>query len=400
MSYNTGYRESIRGTKYRSFQIGIGNDGPTIFQGPDITDYAVPKEGDLWIQTDTAGFQQYISGSWAAISGGGGGVSPGDLTNAVAQAETYTDSKLAPQADSRLLHVSKVTHSFTPNGSPNAPFNSIQAAHDWAVTNVNENSGAVVILLHPGSYTENVTITRSKTHIRGFFGMQVATAINGNVTVNLTSTGNWTFNRVSLEELQITGAASITNLVRLAGANSVGMYLKRVKLFSAQVGQICLLADNTVAEGARLEIQECDIQASGSGALYDLSNIKAGSYIRNTISESGTGVPMRFRSGTMTVEGVQIGAINNPAIVQMDAGALTVINSILYNTTANSSGFDVASGQLSLGLSFVNVPTGTGKAIKGVSGVVFAHGNNLYQANNQYSTAITSVVLNSTPVAA
>jgi hypothetical protein len=364
---------------YRSFKIS--KNGPTIYQGDDIADYAVPQEGDLWIQTDVAGLQQYTSGAWAPISAAGGGVSPSDLTTAL-------NAALAPMADPKVLHVSKVTHSFTADGSPNKPFNTIQAAHNWAATNVNENAGGVVLLVHPGVYSENVTITRAKTHIRGLFGPQVVTAIAGNVVVNLTnSLGNWTNNRVSIEDIQIT-SASTGALVALSGANPIGFYMNRVKLFSSTAGQTLFLTNNTVGAGVRFEIDHCDIQTSSNAIAFDIANAAAGSVIRRTISETNTAAAMRFRSGSMAMEDTQIGTTGSQVAIQVDAGTLTLQRDTIYNTFANGDGLSLLGGTTSLGFSVINVPAGTGFAVRGVSGAVFAHATNVYQTNNKVSSAM------------
>jgi hypothetical protein len=433
MSYNLGYWDDARGSRFRSYAIG-GKAGPVIYQGanspvqPDVA-----KSGDLWIQTGvTPTLQQYVDGEWTILGAGAGGTGPqgpagpagangiagadgadgidgvsvsnavvngsGNLILTLSDNSVITAGSVYPTAaDTAVLYVSKFTgFSGAPNGSASKPFPNPQAAHDWALANIS-NAAALVIRINPGSYPEALTISRAKTFVRGYNGKQAATGLSGGVTVNMANaTGDWTTHRCSVEEVQVTNLSGGT-IFAVTGASPVGLYINKVKLFSETPSQICFLANNTVAAGVRLEIDDCDFQSQANAVVADFSNVAAGSTYKRILTESGTAPAMRFRSGYMTCSDLFIGSTGSNAVIQIDAGTLNMSGSIVYNNAPNTDGVVLATGaQYFTSGTFYNVPTGSGFVIRAAAGSSVYYSSTTFQANTKISSNATVVALPTT----
>ena len=100
-------------------------------------------------------------------------------------------------------------------------------------------------------------------------------------------------------------------------------------------------------------------------------------------------------SGTVaTLDGCTVYATFTDVINLTGASTINIGNTTITNSQANGNGVNIAAGSTAVvGQCAFDVPTGTGYAIKGVTGSVLVYANNIiaYGKNNKISSAMTSI---------
>lgn len=289
------------------------------------------------------------------------------------------------------------------NGGPANPFKTIQKAHDYAVANI-DPAKRVVVKINPGEYTENVTVTRTRTSFVGLTeGISKATRLNGTLIINTSaSIGGSGDDIISFENLSI---ASNSDVITLAGSFAHTTLFKDSQIITSSDNAKCLNVTNNAAGGNRIYITNCIFsnQQSSATTIDFLNtayvNIDSGTFFNGTgkamniTSTDAVIANSRFESasGATTMIGAN-GSFN------AEKPALSIANSWIVNPSANGNGIEIANGAITnVGQVAFSVGTaaGTGFAVKGVSGAVFVNGNNLIVpgTNNKISTAITRVAL-------
>jgi len=110
---------------------------------------------------------------------------------------------------SALLQVDPSGIDSVADGSFNHPFATIQAAHDWAVANL-DPSQRIVLEINPGNYIEDITITRVRTHLHGptHYDTKAAT-LYGSISFSSNTDIGGIFNDTfGIENLNITNPSS------------------------------------------------------------------------------------------------------------------------------------------------------------------------------------------------
>jgi hypothetical protein len=292
----------------------------------------------------------------------------------------------------------------TANGGPNAPFQTLQAAHDYAASN-NSASEQVIIKLNGGTYSGNLLVTRPNTHFIGpNYGQTKSTRLAGIVTVSTASSVSGTVNdMVTFENMLIaTGTNSGTSVVTIGGTIGCSVFMKDVYVFTSSTSAKCLDVTNTVSGGVQVEIKNVVLQnQSSSGTTINLSNTYYANIDLLTIF-GGTGPGMDISTTNAVVYNTRfenVGVSTTSAVINVLSSfapgqtALVLGNSTIANPSANGNGIDIAANAITnvAQVAFnVGTSVGTGFAVKGVLGSVFVNGNNLIVpgTNNKVSTAI------------
>jgi hypothetical protein len=290
------------------------------------------------------------------------------------------------------------------NGSLNYPFKTIQAAHDYAVANINSTK-QVVIKINAGEYIENLTVTRSKTNFVGLTnGHSRSNTLRGNVNVQISSlTGTANTTNVAFENLLIVPAdGDDSSVFTVSGNIPCNIFLKDLQLFTWSTTAKCLFVNTSAPDGISVHIKNVLFQNElSSGTTLDFSNTKYAN-LEDLLVFSGSGVCLDIKTTQAVVYNTRFQKSGTSAAINATSGfgafpSLVLGNATVSNSNANGVGIDIANSTVNIGQTTFNVGTaaGTGFAVKGVSGAVFVNGNNLIVpgTNSKISTAITRVAL-------
>ena len=289
------------------------------------------------------------------------------------------------------------------NGGLNYPFKTIQAAHDYAVANIN-SAKRVVIKINAGEYTENLTVTRTRTGFVGLTeGISKATRLNGTLNINTSaSIGESGDDMVSFENLSI---AANSNVITLAGSFAHTTLFKDSQIITSSANAKCLNVTNNAAGGNKIYITNCIFSnKESSDNTIDFLNT-AYTNIDGITIFNGTGKAINITTTDAVIANARFESANGATTMiganssfNVGRPALSLANSWIVNPNVNGNGIEIANGATTnVGQVAFSVGTaaGTGFAVKGVSGAVFVNGNNLIVpgTNSKISTAITRVAL-------
>lgn len=289
------------------------------------------------------------------------------------------------------------------NGGPNSPFRTLQKAHDYAVANIDPDK-RVVIKVNAGEYTENLTVTRTRTSFVGLTeGISKATRLAGTLTINTSaSIGGSADDMVSFENILI---AANSNVITIAGSFAHTTLFKDCQIFTSSANAKCLNVTNNAEGGNRIYVTNCIFsnQQSSETTVEFLNTAYAN--INNGTFFNGTGKAMNITTTDAVIANSRFESASGATTMigvnsSFNSGkpALNVANAWIVNPSANGNGIEIASGATTnVGqVAFsVGSSAGTGFAVKGVSGAVFVNGNNLIVpgTNNKISNAITRIAL-------
>jgi hypothetical protein len=357
----------------RAHHIDFVNGLPPVTRGPDII-------------LNLADQKLYYQGpnSWIAIADGGGG----DI-GSIQYAQTLT--------------VDPDGNDTAGNGGPNSPFKTIQKAHDYAVANIDPDK-RVVVKINAGEYTENFTVTRTRTSFVGLSqGISKSTRINGQITISTSaSVGGSGDDIVSFENLSI---ASNSNVVTLAGSFAHTTLFKDLQIITSASASKCLAVTNNSANGNTIYIANCIFSnKESSETTIDFLNTKYANIDGMTVF-NGTGKAMNITTTDAVIANARFEGANGATTMiganssfNVGQPSLSLANSWIVNPTVNGDGIEIANGAtVNVGQVAFSVggAAGTGFAVKGVAGAVFVNGNNLIVpgTNDKISTAITRIPL-------
>lgn len=327
------------------------------------------------------------------------------FTDARAKGASVTDSADGNQVDMALsvrsvkamisapaaeLHVVQGSSAAGPDGSSLKPFSSVQSAHNYAVSNKTQDLD-VVIMVHPGSYAESVTITRPRTHIKGLVNsLSNATKIVGNVTINPSAVvGGLHNNTFTLENLLITPASG--NALTFAGDKEANLFLTNLYCFAGSGGGKMFSITNTAAVRNRVSMTDCLFNNISSNATsVEVKNVYlTGSKI--TIF-SGNAAAIDVDQAIVTLQNSSLECAGNSVANLGPTASFNLGVSTLTNTLTNKDGATLAAGtQYSSLQNLYNIAGTGGFAIKGVAGSVLLHSNNGFMpgSTNRVSSAMS-----------
>ena len=179
-----------------------------------------------------------------------------------------------------IYYVSKDAVS-SPTGGPLSPYPSLTAA--LAVVNaLPVGAGSQTIVLYPGTYVENPTITRGYVNITSFAPSgfsNAVTTINGTVTINITANGNVSANQVQFSHLTIAQPLAASESV--ATITDVSTVAHSLLLHQCSfAGKNRILSHAHSASDSRLYVEDCE--------FYQIPAVLAATPL-SVILHSGTG---------------------------------------------------------------------------------------------------------------
>ena len=410
----------ITNTTYRFLVEKLGDSNPTQFVGNEGEVFYDPNNPLLKLSDGST------PGGVSVGSGGGGGgfdeetdpifsasvafgITSTDTSNwdtaygwgdhSVVGYQTSTSTSYA-----QTLIVDPNGSDVTGNGGPNAPFKSLQAAHDYAVANIDPDK-RVAVRINAGEYIENLTVTRSRTNFVGLTnGHSRSNTLRGNVNVqisSLTDTADTT--SVAFENLLIVPAdGDNSDVFTVSGNIPCNIFLKDVQLFTWSTTAKCLFVNTSASAGISVHVNNVLFQNQlSSGATLDFFNTKYAN-LSNFVVFSGSGVCLDIKTTRAVVYNARFDKSGTSAAINATSGfgalpSLVLGNVTVSNSNANGVGIDIANSTVTIAQTTFNIGTsvGTGRAVKGVAGSVFVNGNNLIVpgTNDKISDAITAIPL-------
>jgi hypothetical protein len=196
------------------------------------------------------------------------------------------------------------------NGSFLAPYKTIQAAHDYASSSYSNFSTPVLIDIAPGTYAEDLTITRHNTYFRSSTSKyeQRSVKISGQTIIDCLTAAQKYNEIVGFEGVffQKTGAAVAT--VEVKGTGRHLTYFKDCYLYNTNggTGASCLKTANTnTFANNKIVIQNCYFKGEGAsgwdGKLLELAggDIKIDGTEISTSGVSGNGYGIHITGDTI-----------------------------------------------------------------------------------------------------
>lgn len=314
----------------------------------------------------------------------------------------------------RSYYVAKGGNDGTADGSVGKPFLTIQAAHDKALTDYplsGATTAPIEIILCPGTYTENITITRQRTH---FFAQSInpetkSVTIVGNVTVQCNSATQYANDPVSFKGILFApNNASTSPAVLVSGTGAFSIVADGCYFYttSTNVAAHAISCTNTSASRTRILLTNCSVQAVNAGPNAIDAQRGAWQIYNCRISysaSSGAGRPMYIANDATMYGGLSVVDSSNTistvyAIGTMPAGSTTKVNlgyTAFVNSSASGTGHGIqlaTAGLVSLtASSFFSITNtaGTVYAIAGVAGSVACATGSLYASNATWQGTVT-----------
>lgn len=294
-----------------------------------------------------------------------------------------------------VIYVTKGGNDSIADGSMTKPFLTITAAMNYINTTYPVTLGSgqeIVVVIGPGTYSENITVNRFLTHFTGLEGKQKTTRINGQITVNSSTDYSGLYqNEVSFSNLFISNTNN--SCITVSGTQPTSLDIFDCVLYTSGTG-VPLIMNNTAAGGNRLRVYIGDIIAVGNAPALDVANVSNGAISTINSSSASTTYGWRFATSTITLTSIQLTSDTCANLISILSGTINIGYSAFTNTTANGTGIDVSSGATFVTSSVVyNIVSGTGYAVRGVAGSVFVYSYNsmLPGTNTRISSAMTSI---------
>lgn len=320
-----------------------------------------------------------------------------------------------PAQVENVLVVAKNGSDVTGNGALGKPFATIQAAINFATANI-AASEKVAILVAPGTYGENLTINRVRTHIIGMASAMDnnGVQINGNVTLNPTAgVGGVYQDGIIFSNVLIAGGSGGTSVITVGGSVPFTFFGEDFKLYTDHATAKCLEVISTSPSGIKLKLRRAIIQSTGgTGDCLDLNNTFFADFDDTVVAATG-GLAVKATTTTLVSYRGSWSTVSGASVVQLNSSYGTAFNPVtaptgsftarlgltqFVNSGANGNGVDLAAGASAvIGYSTFSVGTsaGTGFAIKGAAGSFLGEGGSLIfgGTNSKRSSAISIVPL-------
>ena len=293
------------------------------------------------------------------------------------------------------------TDTYIPTGTITYPFRTIASAVAEAVSDGRTDSNPAFNSL-AGKIAESVTLTRGGIFFNGLnsVGSDSPIVVTGTWAISGVD-GNITANHFAITNLSLSGNFG-TPVIAFSGGQAQRLFLTQDWLTSTGSGATCLTANNTgVGSVINADILKLSMNAASSvDYALDLTNVTMN--VSDLESSGTTSQVAIVRSGaTLTICCTsEIDASGVQAVSVLAGGTLTISNSEITNTQANSSGLNIANGGVAaLGNVNFNVPIGTGYAITGAAGSVVYYKNLSFTpgSNISINPLVTMVPIQAVP---
>jgi hypothetical protein len=274
---------------------------------------------------------------------------------------------------------------FTATGTYNSPFATITAAINAAVAAGHSDSDPATIILL-ANITENVTLKPGIWLTSLGTGTHGSPTITGTVTVT-SSTGTTVTNHYSLSYLRIV-APTNGHCINFTGTAPQKLFIRDLWLDANGTGDGVYM-DNT-GSGSTVQFDIGHLAHSGTGDIYCINVTKGSCYVTDIETTGATQVAAVQTGAVLTIDGSELVANGDIVCETYGTGTLTITNSIITNTLANSTGVKIndAGGTVTIGNNLITVPAGTGYAVQGPAGGIVYHANNVFTTNAYRSTGL------------
>jgi hypothetical protein len=272
----------------------------------------------------------------------------GTNTLAISGVSTINGSAYPPVVTAGFsynIYVSNVSGNDTGTGTIINPYKTIGKA--MTVANTISDVNQVIITLAPGTYTENVTMTRDNIYVvGGSTSLSTATVINGIVTVDMTGTS----------QLVVVGGLSSVQFTNIVYNNSVAKNQSFVLtdcLIVPGLGvNAIVVSDTSVGGNGDMTIQNCLVYMSDSVAVIN-SNCSL-----NFINTQITNNPVVISSATM-ITTTGSGRVNLFGCSVIQASTLSTVQPLInFGNTAGSQVITISNSILQY--TSATLDTGTG----------------------------------------
>lgn len=273
---------------------------------------------------------------------------------------------------SSILFVDPSGNNTTANGSMALPFQTIQAAHDYAQNSAESNISTtthLIIQVNPGNYYENITISRPRTHLIGLAeGFSLATSIYGQITFLSTSTIPFNLNTYSLQGMNLVNTG--TYGIRLTGSRGYRFFGKNLNQTGYGSQSSALYADPTLP--IRITLDDSTFYNFGSTSTqFDLRN-SYNCVFNNITTFVNSSTFLNQRNSTIYIKNSEINCTENSLLAaDVISGSLTIDNSVINVANSTATGIFVHSTstvQLFNTRLLVGNTTGTLLAVDGLAG--------------------------------
>jgi hypothetical protein len=355
-----------------------------------------------------------LAGAVTSVAGKSGNVSlntndiaeAGNLFFTSDRAQSALASSLQTKADKSFgfsyeIHVAKNGNNSGSTGKPYQPFLTIAGAVSYVETTFTSGE-SVVICVHPGSYSESITITRPRTHLIGIQSTNAVITEIGSVTLAPTSVVGGVYNSsFSIQNILLGAVSGSNSALTLAGTAECSLHLRNVYLYADDAGQKCCVVTNTSANRSRLYFNDVIANNQLCGAIaLDFSNSIA--QIKNATVYSGTAISLKLSNSASALAAFCSFETSGSLSIDVGATTLTLGSSTITASGSNASGVNIAAGgTYTTFQNFYNVVSGTGYAISGATGAVVTHALNAfaYGSNNKYKNVLYLVAHSTTMTA-
>jgi hypothetical protein len=300
------------------------------------------------------------------------------------------------------VHVAKNGSNSGSTGKPHQPFLTIAAAVSY-VESTFVSGESVAIYIHPGSYSEAVTITRPRTHLVGVQSTSAIITEIGSITLAPTAVVGGVYNSsFSIQNALLGAVAGASAALTVAGTAECSLHLRNVYLYADDSGQKCLAVTNTSATKSRFYFN--DVLANNtlcSATALDLSNCVV--QMKNTTVYSGAGTCLAMSSSASGIAAFCLLETSGVLAVDVGATSFSLGMSTITASGSNASGVSVANGGTYTTVqNFYNVASGTGYAITGTAGGVVTHAINTfaYGSNNKHKNVLVLLAHSTTMTSA
>jgi len=316
-------------------------------------------------------------------------------------------------------HVSKSGNNTTGNGSYERPYLTVQAAVTASESLADGDS--VIIYVHPGIYSENVTIVKPKTSLVGMTNtFSNACQINGNITINPRVVLDSVYNTIFTIENFLLTSNSGTSVVGVIGSNTCYLHMSFCKVYSSS-SQKLLYFNNTSSTTPRTHLYKIQFinNATGTGTCIECNTgcKVVGSVNNCEIYGNSTSSSIISRgASTMNFSNCILDGPSPYLFEALDTTIFSFSRCMLTSGVTNASGINMSSTSIGGVYHCVfNIPssssypanltppaTTTGYAVKGTSGANFTYGDvsfvplaniggTYYWTTNKISSSITIV---------
>lgn len=275
--------------------------------------------------------------------------------------------------------VAKGGNDATADGSTFKPFQTIQAAVDYAAS-VAANVDYSTVLINPGVYAESVNVSSPRIALVGTaHGQTKQCAIEGNIIIHANAIDGVADETYSLENLYIFATSGGSDLVTINGSSRGTFIMDSCYLYSDQASGKGLFANNGNVDGIIMHVNDSVVELSNptnADIAVDISNVLY-SQIESTDINSGLGAALSVTNSVVELFNGLLISQNSAEVVSVNSAhigapipnvALNIAQSYFETgSTSNPSGISLSANVgVVVNNSTFKIPDVGGNLVRGV----------------------------------